>query len=181
MGIKQKVFSMLALLFVLSAPLYGVLIADVMAETDDKKPALEETEGKQFKDWILKCGGEGLKDDKCYIVQNIFIQESGLRILGVAAGYLGPDDSPWLFFTMPLGIFLPTGMVFNIDDGEEIKPPIRICLPDGCKASIKLEGKLLNALKKGNKAKVAFLDGNTQKQITVEVSLKGFSRGFVAL
>jgi invasion protein IalB len=178
MAIKQKIISMLALLLVLSVP---ILIPPAMAETDDKKPAQEETEGKQFKDWILKCGGEGLKDDQCYIVQNIFVQESGLRLLGVAASYLGPDNSPWLFFTMPLGIFLPTGMVFNIDGGEEIKPPIRICLPDGCKASVKLEKKLLNVLKKGNKAKVAFLDGNTQKQITVEVSLSGFSAGFAAL
>ncbi len=153
-------------------------------DTPDKKTESvknKETTNKQFHDWIYQCGGEGLNDDQCYIMQNIFIQESDLRLLSVAVGYLGPDDSLWLFFTLPLGVYLPAGMVFNIDGGDENKLPIRICLPDGCKSSIGLDEKLLNALKKGNKAKVAFLDGNSQKQITVEVSLAGFSRGFAAL
>ena len=152
--------------------------------TPDKKTesvADKETTNKQFQDWIYQCGGEGLKDEQCFIMQNIFIQESGLKLLGVAAGYLGADDSPWLFFILPLGVDLPAGMVFNVDGGEEIKAPIRICMPDGCKASVSLDKKLLNALKKGNKAKVAFIDGNTQKQIIVEISLAGFSRGFAVL
>jgi len=44
-----------------------------------------------------------------------------------------------------------------------------------------LDKKLIWTLKQGKQAKVAFLDGNTQKQITVEVSLAGFSNGFGAL
>lgn len=141
----------------------------------------KKTTKKQFQDWIYQCGGKGIKDEKCFIMQNIFIQESGLRLLGVAVGYLGPDDSPWLFFTMPLGIFLPAGIVFNIDGTNENKLPIHICLPDGCKSSARLDKELLNSLQKGNKIKVAFKDGNTRKQITMEVSLAGFSRGFAAL
>ena len=180
------------LLFFSSLLLVQSFLCDVaLAETKNKKEvtpdkktesvADTETTNKQFQDWIYQCGGEGLKDDQCFIMQNIFIQESGLRLLGVAVGYLGPDDNPWLFLTAPLGIFLPAGIAFNVDGGEEIKAPIRICMPDGCKASVSLDKKLLNALKKGNKTKVAFLDGNTQKQITVEVSLAGFSKGFGAL
>ena len=165
-------------------------INSAMAEADEIKntpsPKEEATiskaaEGKQFQDWILKCGGDGLKDDQCYIIQTVFIKESGLRLLEVAAGYLGPDGSPWMFFVMPLGIFLPAGMAFNIDGGDEIKQPIRICLPDGCKASVALEDKLLAVLKEGSKVRVAFLDGNTQKQITVDISLKGFTDAYSAL
>ena len=137
--------------------------------------------GKQFQNWILKCGGEGLKEDQCYIMQTVSIKESGLRLLEVAAGNLGPDGSPWMFFVMPLGIFLPAGMAFNIDGGEEIKQPIRICLPDGCKASVALEDKLLDTLKEGSKLRAAFMEGNTQKQITVDVSLKGFTDAYSAL
>ncbi len=179
------------LLFILLLLSQWLLFDVALAETKNKKEATpdkknesvknKETTKKQFQDWIYQCGGEGLNDDQCYIMQNIFIQDSDLRLLGVAVGYLGPDDSPWFFFTLPLGIYLPAGMVFNIDGGNENKLPIRVCLADGCKSSIGLDKKLLNALKKGNKVKVAFLDGNSQKQITVEVSLAGFSRGFAAL
>jgi invasion protein IalB len=159
--------------------LSDVVLADATKKTESVKN--NETTIKKYQDWVYQCGGEGLNDNQCYISQNIFIQESDLRLLGVAVGYLGPDDLPWLFFTLPLGIYLPAGMVFQIDGGDENKLPIRICLADGCKSSIGLDKKLLNALKKGNKAKVAFLDGNSRKQITVEVSLAGFSRSFAAL
>ncbi len=185
----SRITGLLLFIFLLLAQWLPCDVA--LAETNNKKEATpdkktesvknKETTNKQFQDWIYQCGGEGLNDDQCYIMQNIFIQDSDLRLLGVAVGYLGPDDSPWLFFTLPLGVYLPAGMVFNIDGGDENKLPIRICLSDGCKSSIGLDKKLLNALKKGNKAKVAFLDGNSQKQIIVEISLAGFSRGFSAL
>lgn len=192
MNNKIKTSRIAGLLLFIFLSLARWLQCDVaLAETKNKKEATpdiktesvknKETTNKKFQDWIYQCGGEGLNDDQCYIMQNIFIQDSDLRLLGVAVGYLGPDDSPWLFFTLPLGVYLPAGMVFNIDGGDENKLPIRICLPDGCKSSIGLDKKLLNALKKGNKAKVAFLDGNSQKQIIVEISLAGFSRGFSAL
>lgn len=179
------------LVFVFLLSIQSLLFNVAQAETKNKKESSsdiktspvknKQTKNKQFQDWVYQCGAEGLKDDKCYIMQNIFIKESGLRLLGVAIGYVGPDESPWLFFTIPLGVFLPTGITMNIDDGEEIKIPIRICLPDGCTSSIKLDKKLLSALKKGSKANVVFVDGNTQKQIKVVVSLSGFTKGFLAL
>jgi len=36
-------------------------------------------------------------------------------------------------------------------------------------------------MKTGGQGKVTYLDGNTRKQITAEVSLWGFSKGFGAL
>ena len=151
--------------------------------TPDKKTesvADKETTNKQFQDWTYRCGGKGLKDEQCFITQSI-LQESGMRLLGVAVGYLGPDDSPWLILTTPLGIFLPAGIVFNIEDGDENKLPISTCKPDGCRASMSLDKKLIWAMKMGGQAKVAYLDGDTRKQITVEVSLAGFTKGLEAL
>jgi invasion protein IalB len=152
--------------------------------TPDKKAksiADKVTEKKQFDDWVLKCGGKGIKDDPCFIMQDLFIKKSGQRLLRVAVGYLGPDNKPMLFLTTPLGIFLPPGIAISIDDRDGHKTPFRVCIPKGCKASIMLNKKLIGALKKGNQMKVAFFDGGTQKQITVEISLTGFSKGFGAL
>ncbi len=187
---RMKKPNLTIMLLLLSAFLCVMLIKGAMADIKVNKgnpaqkverTAGKKTTGKRFKDWALQCGGKGLKDDQRYITQNIFIQESGLRLLAVAIGYLGPDGTPRLFFTLPLGILLPPGMAFNIDGGEEIKVPIRVCLPDGCKAGVQLDKKLLNAWKKGLRAKVAFLDGKTQQQIIVEVSLGGFTKAFAAL
>jgi invasion protein IalB len=156
--------------------------------TPDKKTesvAEKETTNKQFQDWTYQCGGEGLKDEDCFIMQNIFRQESEFRLLRVAVGYLGPDDSPLLFLTTPLGIFLPAGIVFNIvrmgKGGEEYKTPLHLCMPAGCRAIVRLDKELIWAMKMGGQVKVAFLDNNTRKQITVEVSLAGFTKGLEAL
>ena len=156
--------------------------------TPDKKTesvAEKETTNKEFQDWTYQCGGEGLKDEDCFIMQNIFRQGSEFRLLRVAVGYLGPDDSPWLFLTTPLGIFLPAGIVFNIvrmgKGGEEYKTPLHLCMPAGCRAIVRLDKELIWAMKMGGQAKVAFLDNNTRKQITVEVSLAGFTKGLEAL
>ncbi len=156
--------------------------------TPDKKTESvgeKETTNKEFQDWTYQCGGEGLKDEDCFIVQNIFRQESKFRLLRVAVGYLGPDDSLLLFLTTPLGIFLPAGIVFNIvrmgKGGEEYMTPLHICMPNGCRAIVRLDKELIWAMKMGSHVKVAFLDNNTREQIIVEFSLAGFTKGLEAL
>jgi len=151
--------------------------------TDKKTESVtdKKTTSKQYNDWILQCGGEGLKEDQCYITQNISIQKSGTRSVRVVASYQGPENKPLMIFILPLGILLPTGMTFNIDDGEKNKLPIRICLPGGCKVRMILNKKLIGALKKGNQATVTFVGGKTRKQIIVEISLNGFTKAMSAL
>ena len=178
-------------LLLVQSLLCGVALAETKNKqeiTPDKETesiAEKETTNKEFQDWTYQCGGEGLKDEDCFIMQNIFRQESEFRLLRVAVGYLGPDDSPWLFLTTPLGIFLPAGIVFNIvrmgKGGEEYKTPLHLCMPAGCRAIVRLDKELIWAMKMGGQAKVAFLDNNTRKQITVEVSLAGFTKGLEAL
>jgi invasion protein IalB len=151
--------------------------------TDKKTESVtdKKTTSKQYNDWILQCGGEGLKEDQCYITQNISIQKSGTRSVRVVASYQGPENKPLMIFILPLGILLPAGMTFNIDDGEKNKLPIRICLPGGCKVRMILNKKLIGALKKGNQATVTFVGGKTRKQIIVEISLNGFTKAMSAL
>jgi invasion protein IalB len=151
--------------------------------TDKKTESVtdKKTTSKQYNDWILQCGGEGLKEDQCYITQNISIQKSGTRSVRVVASYQGPENKPLMIFILPLGILLPAGMTFNIDDGEKNKLPVRICLPGGCKVRMILNKKLIGALKKGNQATVTFVGGKTRKQIIVEISLNGFTKAMSAL
>ncbi len=184
------------LLFFSSLLLVQSFLCDVaLAETKNKQEitpdkktesvAEKETTNKQFQDWTYQCGGEGLKDEECFIMQNIFKQESEFRLLRVEMSYLGPDDGPWLFLTTPLGIFLPAGIVFNVvrmgKGGEEYKIPIHACMQGGCRAFIPLDKNLIWAMKMGSQAKVTFVDNNTRKQIMVEVSLAGFTKGLEAL
>jgi invasion protein IalB len=85
-----------------------------------------------------------------------------------------------VFLTLPLGVYLPTGLLLQIDDGETLKIPVEICLPNGCHTRMALIGELLKKLRAGRMAKLAFHDSQ-QRRITVPVSLAGFTAAFAAL
>jgi invasion protein IalB len=139
------------------------------------------TPGTVFNDWRLACGGPGLRDDQCYIMQTLTATDTKQRVLAVVAGNLGPEAKPILYFTLPLGIYLPAGMAFNIDGSEEFRAEVSVCLADGCKAMIEIDNKLRDLLNAGKQVKVAFLDAASRQQVLLEVSLLGFASGFAAL
>jgi invasion protein IalB len=137
--------------------------------------------GTVFNDWRLACGGPGLRDDQCYIMQTLTATDTQQRVLAVVAGNLGPEAKPILYFTLPLGIYLPAGIAFNVDGGEEFRATITVCLADGCKAMIEMDNKLRDLLNTGKQVKLAFLDAASRQQVLLEVSLLGFASGFAAL
>lgn len=137
--------------------------------------------GQVFKDWVVKCeGGEG-QSERCYIVQNIVITQTGQRLLTFTAGYIGADSGPVAHLLLPLGMYLPAGVALKVDSGEQFKAPVIICSANGCEASLSLDDDLLPQLKNGLVAQVAFLDGTARRQITISVSLKGFTAAFNSL
>ena len=147
-----------------------------LAQTSNQVHEIE-----RIKDWVVLCATEVIEPGQCYIAQKINIRDTGQRLLTVIAGNIGMDNSRLLFFSMPLGIYLPAGMAFNIDGGNERMLQVHTCVADGCNANINLDDEMLESLKKGQQIKVAFLDAGNQKQITVDVSLQGFRNAFDSL
>jgi invasion protein IalB len=131
--------------------------------------------------WIRQCGGAGLKDDQCFIIQNIYIESTGQRLLSVIAGIADAKNNQLLFFTLPLGVYIPTGMAFNVDGGKAMEIPIHVCMPDGCKANIEINDVLKILLMKGKEIKVVYIDANSRKQITVIVTLADFAINYALL
>jgi len=160
----------------------AVLMAQpLFAQEDSGGSASSVIPEQLYNDWRLSCGGSGLRDEQCYIMQTIGIEATQQRLLAVVAGNLGVESKPILHFTLPLGIYLPAGMVFNIDGGNEYRAEVNTCVADGCKAVLEIDSTLRDLLNVGKQMKVAFLDAGTRQQILVEVSLHGFASAFAAL
>ncbi len=148
-------------------------------------------DGQAFQDWMVKCeggagaGGAGAGGDgtaeRCFAFQNIVYTQSGERLVTLAAGHLGPKGEPWIFLTVRLGVFLPAGVALKVDKEERFDVPFKICTAKGCEAGKTLDDVQLRSLKSGLVARIGFLDGITQRQITVPVSLKGFAAAFRTL
>lgn len=136
---------------------------------------------KDFQDWRLRCEREKDEDpERCFIMQIAKTEKGKREVLRIGVRYPEPDKPAMVFLTLPLGVYLPTGLLLQIDDGETLRIPVEICLPNGCHTRMALEKALLQKLKAGQQAKLAFRDSR-QQQINVPVSLAGFTAAFAAL
>jgi invasion protein IalB len=141
----------------------------------------EPSDGQSFKDWTARC--ETLQDGTkvpCYIFQNLLLKKDNQRLLHVAVGYLAEGDKPVAFFSLPLGVSLPGGLSVTVDEGQPLRLRYERCEPNGCLAPLPLDDQLIRSLKGGRWARVAFFD-TTRREISVPVSLLGFTAGFDAL
>ena len=139
--------------------------------------------GQRFKDWLVDCEKQPDQTEEiCFITQTVVVKENDKPVLHVRIGYV-PDEQgqrrPAALMVLPLGVYLPSGIGFKIDDGKLGRVQYERCIPTGCVAPFPLDDKIISEFKRGNKMEVRFHDGfNT---IPVPVSLQGFTAGFNAL
>ncbi len=80
--------------------------------------------------------------ERCFIVQDIALKESGQRLLQVAVGYPDEGTRPIAIVTVPLGILLPAGVGLAVDDAEGVRFPVQYCIALGCRSQIALDERL---------------------------------------
>ncbi len=136
---------------------------------------------KDFQDWRLRCERKSDNDpERCFIMQIAKTLKNKRDILRIGVRYLEPEKPAMIFLTLPLGIYLPDGLLFLVDGGEILNISVEICMANGCHTRMALEGALLKTLKGGRQATLTFYDGQQQK-ITVPISLAGFTAAYAAL
>lgn len=136
---------------------------------------------KDYQDWRLRCEQKNDDDPElCFILQIAKSAKDKRAVLRIGVRYPEPNKPAMVFLTLPLGIYLPAGLLIQIDGGETLKIPVEICVPNGCHTRIDLVGDLLKKMKAGSRAKLAF-HNSSQQRITVPVSLAGFTAALAAL
>lgn len=134
-----------------------------------------QSSAKQFRDWSLKCDRfEGDREGSCYMSQRILLRGSSKTLVDVAVGYFFSAEDPAAIFTLPLGIYLPTGTTVKVDDTDAIHLTIERCDGGGCQAGLVLNKALRDRFKKGKMARIMFQDARG-KNVSVPISLLGFT------
>ena len=82
--------------------------------------------------------------------------------------------------TTPLGTILRAGVKIQIDDAEPATGAFEVCIPSGCIVSDAISDEYLGRLKSGTVMKMSF-NVLQQGTVTVDISLKGFTKAFKAL
>jgi invasion protein IalB len=135
-------------------------------------------DGQDFQDWKLHCGQpQGQTAEICEMRQQV-VDANKKPVLLAVVGRLPNREMPGLLLILPLGISIPPGVAFQIDQGQVGRAQVTRCLAQGCQVEVLLESELLTSLKAGTKATVGFQitdPQGKQQRIDVPLSLLGFS------
>lgn len=133
--------------------------------------------------WIHVCkDGKTKGKERCQIIQQILEKKSKKILLSgaVRLKQKGSVKTPTLLLQLPHGMYIPAGIVVQIDKSKIKKTIAQTCDRRGCFAGLPIDDKTLAKLKSGKKLVVAF--NNLKKQtIAITLSLDGFSESYAKL
>jgi invasion protein IalB len=135
------------------------------------------TKTTQFQSWSLICGDKG----NCSLSQLIAKDKAATQVLmGVNINYSVSGRFPVLMLRFPAKINRSSGVGIKIDNNKSIQVPVSQCNDKACQSIIKIDDTLLNEMKNGKVAMIAFAL-KSKKQLTLPLSFQGFSQAFEAL
>jgi invasion protein IalB len=145
----------------------------------DSPPDAAATEAPKIA-WPVTCRSrEGQEKLTCSMSQVIATKKTGQRVIAVTA-LRDKKGEALLRLNLPHGLLLPKGVSISIDAGEPKKYAILTADKNGSYAFIKLDDKIIAALKGGkelNITVVRFSGGD----VVFKLPLEGFAAGFAKL
>jgi len=160
-----------------------LLLPTLMLSACAVTPAAALETGQQFGQWSVQCTSPDDDGRKaCHLFQNLVRGdgEESQRILYVAVGYQSKDEHPIAVLRMPLGIWLPEGVVLRVDRGETRQVPVQTCDKSGCRTVVALKPELLDEMKAGDELEIV-LHNSKGEPVSIPISLSGFKRGVETL
>lgn len=136
-------------------------------------PAMAQDNGV----WKAQC----LEDKMtCQMSQQLIAQETGQRVLEFVIVHDKQKKTTRGVTIMPLGVYLPAGVILKVDDHKPYKFSYNHCAKAGCTCFHDMPQTLISQMKKGRF--VSFigtrLDG---QQVSFNLSLKDFTKTYQAL
>lgn len=127
---------------------------------------------EDFGAWSLICNDT---EERCAISQVVAIDpEANKVMMGVSVNYAEISEDPMLNIRFANQAVKGAGVGLKVDGHQPIQFPISDCNDKGCRASIWMDSQLIEEMRKGEVAVVAYLLP-PKKQVTLPVSLDGFS------
>ena len=135
------------------------------------EPEVRET---RHNDWTEVCiSDQGAT--RCEAIQLLSVNQGDQSqpILRVTVSKV--NEQPFIEFALPLGMDLRSGMVVQVDQGEELRFGYSTCVPQGCAGVLQLTPELMTALKAGSQARLGFRPFGSEQVQVLEISLSGFT------
>ena len=155
-----------------------------------RSAAFASPQGKRFGDWTARCQEtKTIARFRCFIAQSriakITQKEKSKKsvrrpVLSIAAGYANEEGGLGVILTVPLGIYLPAGLLLKVASAEPERVVITTCLSNGCRGTRTLKPETVEAMKKADEAHIEVINARGRK-FAIPISLKGFAEALDAL
>jgi invasion protein IalB len=128
--------------------------------------------------WAARCTSASRDAPlECAIEQTAVLTKTGQLIVLVNIRVPSDTHTPLALVQLPLGLNLPAGAKFQVDDGKAIDLQIQTCENRGCYASTPIAPELLAALKSGKQLKVSFQNLG-KETISIPMPLTDFAAAY---
>jgi invasion protein IalB len=131
--------------------------------------------------WALNCSSPNAATGglDCRISLTLRRKETGQILMGVTIGK-APDGAMVLNLTLPHGLYLPSGVSYQVDSGAKNTAVIFSSDQNGAYANIRLTPELLARLKAGSVLNIG-LETVSRNPLNIPVSLSGFTAAVARL
>ncbi|MBK6896645.1 MAG: invasion associated locus B family protein [Alphaproteobacteria bacterium] len=126
-------------------------------------------------DWRVECTKTPEGNPVCQMFQRLLWKDQKSVAL-LVMGAMGDRDGqmiPRMRFIVPMGTFLPPGLILSIDGEKEYRIPIQFCVQQGCVVNLDLGGDIVEKLKGGSALRAVYMRPD-RLTASLQVSLKGF-------
>lgn len=145
-----------------------VLLLARSASAQDARPA-------DANPWVVNCSsGSTGTELQCQVSQNLTESKSGQRVLTVTVRRQQGASGFAMLLALPHGLFLPSGVSYQIDSGQKAIVAIQTSDQNGAYAALPLAPELLKTMRSGATLNIG-METVSRKPVAIPVSLKGFS------
>lgn len=134
---------------------------------------------EDFGAWSLMCEPEG---QNCSISQVVATDPMAKKVvMGLSVNFFASRDRPSLNIRVTSKALARAGVGFKVDELPPAKFPVNRCDANICLASVWMDDQLIEEMRHGKMAVVAYFFLPSKKQVTLPVSLNGFAEALDAL
>jgi invasion protein IalB len=147
---------------------------------DPAKPEVMEIVKDTFGDWQVRCAPDG---KECFMYQ-LAMDQAKNPVAEVSILKLPEQSEAEAGVTVvtPLGTLLTTGVIVQVDNGEQRQYPFAWCSQVGCFARFGLTKPSIDALKRGKAGRITLVSvGRPEHPVELALSLSGFTAAFDSL
>jgi invasion protein IalB len=148
------------------------------APTPAAAPQADTTNNPPQPGWIARCTSASRDAPlECAIEETAVLTKTGQLIVLVNIRIASDTHAPVALVQLPLGLNLPVGAKFQVDDGKTVDLTIQTCENRGCYANAPLAPELLAQLRSGKQLKISF-QNMAKETMTIPMPLADFAAAY---